>query len=113
MLLGHWLEMRSLAQTPSALDSLSALLPDTAQKVVGDEIQEVTPDELEIGDVVVVRPGGSVPADGEIVDGAAALDESMITGESRPVRWVKGEQVGAGTIAADTGIVGTEWAHGA
>lgn len=104
MLLGHWLEMRSLAQTTSALDSLSALLPDTAQKVVGDEIQEVTPDELEIGDVVVVRPGGSVPADGEIVDGAAALDESMITGESRPVRREKGAKVVAGTIATDSGI---------
>ncbi|HLS03448.1 MAG TPA: heavy metal translocating P-type ATPase [Actinomycetales bacterium] len=104
MLLGHWLEMRSLAQTTSALDSLSALLPDTAEKVVGDEIQKVTPEELNVGDVVVVRPGGSVPADGEIVDGAASLDESMITGESRPVRREVGDNVVAGTIATDSGI---------
>lgn len=104
MLLGHWIEMRSLAQTTSALDSLSDLLPDTAQKLVGDEVREVSPDELEVGDVVVVRPGASVPADGQIVDGAASLDESMLTGESRPVRRQTGDRVVAGTIATDSGI---------
>src|SRR5690625_2794692 len=104
MLLGHWLEMRSLAQTTSALDSLSELLPDTAHKVVGDEVHEVPASELVVGDVVIVRPGGTVPADGEVVDGAAALDESMITGESRPVRREVGAKVVAGTIATDSGI---------
>src|SRR5690625_4325685 len=104
MLLGHWLEMRSLAQTTSALDSLSELLPDTAHKVVGDEVHEVPANELVVGDVVIVRPGGTVPADGEVVDGAAALDESMITGESRPVRREAGAKVVAGTIATDSGI---------
>lgn len=104
MLLGHWLEMRSLSQTTSALDSLSALLPDVAQRVVGDEMEEVSPDDLEIGDVVVIRPGGSVPADGEIVDGAASVDESMLTGESRTVRRETGDRVVAGTIATDSGI---------
>ncbi|HLR94025.1 MAG TPA: hypothetical protein VK053_05845, partial [Jiangellaceae bacterium] len=71
MLLGHWLEMRSLAQTTSALDSLAALLPDEAERVEGDEIVTVAPADLRLGDVVVVRPGGRVPADGEVVDGGA------------------------------------------
>ena len=69
MLLGHWLEMRSLAQTSSALDSLAALLPDEAEKVEGDRVVTVAPAELRLGDVVIVRPGGRVPADGEVVDG--------------------------------------------
>jgi P-type Cu2+ transporter len=104
MLLGHWLEMRSLAQTSSALDSLAALLPDKAEKVDGDHVVTVSPAQLVVGDVVIVRPGGRVPADGEIVDGAADLDESMITGESRPVRRGIGDAVVAGTVATDTAI---------
>lgn len=104
MLLGHWLEMRSLARTTSALDSLAALLPDQAEKVVGDEIVTVAPGDLAVGDVVVVRPGGSVPADGRIVDGSASMDESMITGESRPVRRETGDHVVAGTVATDSGV---------
>ncbi|WP_068431646.1 heavy metal translocating P-type ATPase [Piscicoccus intestinalis] len=104
MLLGHWIEMRSLAQTTSALDSLAALLPDEAERVDGDDIVTVSPADLAVGDVVVVRPGASVPADGEIVDGSASLDESMITGESRTVRRGVGEQVVAGTIATDSGL---------
>ena len=82
MLLGHWIEMRSLAQSTSALDSLAALLPDEAEKLVDDEVVTVPPSELGIGDIVIVRPGASVPADGKILDGAASMDESMITGES-------------------------------
>ncbi|MGP6175984.1 HAD-IC family P-type ATPase [Microbacterium sp. A196] len=80
MLLGHWIEMRSLAQTTSALDSLSALLPDEAERVDGDTTVIVAPADLRIGDVVVVRPGGRVPADGTVLQGAASMDESMITG---------------------------------
>jgi Cu2+-exporting ATPase len=104
MLLGHWLEMRSLAQTTSALDSLAALLPDAAERVEGDRIVIVSPDDLAVGDVVVVRPGGSVPADGRIVDGRADVDESMITGESRPVARGVGDAVTAGTVATDSGL---------
>uniref|UniRef100_UPI0028D7191B heavy metal translocating P-type ATPase n=1 Tax=uncultured Microbacterium sp. TaxID=191216 RepID=UPI0028D7191B len=104
MLLGHWIEMRSLAQTTSALDSLAALLPDEAEKVVGDDTVTVTPSELQVGDVVVVRPGGRVPADGRIIQGSASMDESMITGESRPVRRGEREQVIAGTVATDSGV---------
>ncbi|MBN8866525.1 MAG: heavy metal translocating P-type ATPase [Solirubrobacterales bacterium] len=104
MLLGHWIEMRSLAQTTSALDSLAALLPDEAERVEGDEIVKVSPDRLRVGDVVLVRPGASVPADGRIVDGTASMDESMVTGESRPVRREVNDPVVAGTVATDSGV---------
>ncbi|GHE12162.1 heavy metal translocating P-type ATPase [Klenkia taihuensis] len=104
MLLGHWLEMRSLAQTASALDSLAALLPDEAERLRDGQVETVTPDQLEVGDVVLVRPGGRIPADGRVVDGSAAVDESMITGESRAVTRDVGSTVVAGTVATDSGI---------
>ena len=104
MLLGHWIEMRSLAQTSSALDTLAALLPDEAEKVDGDSVIKVAPSALGLGDVVIVRPGGRVPADGEVVDGAADVDESMITGESRPVHRAVGDRVVAGTVSTDSAL---------
>ncbi len=108
MLLGHWIEMRSLAQTTSALDSLAALLPDEAERVEsgpdGDVLTTVAPADLRLGDVVVVRPGGSIPADGRITQGSAEIDESMVTGESRPVRREVGNTVVAGTVATDSGL---------
>lgn len=108
MLLGHWIEMRSLAQTTSALDSLAALLPDEAERVEGDgeaeQVVTVAPSDLRVGDLVIVRPGGSVPVDGRIVDGAADMDESMVTGESRTVRRGVGDDVVAGTVATDSGL---------
>ncbi|KAB7739804.1 heavy metal translocating P-type ATPase [Nostocoides sp. F2B08] len=104
MLLGHWIEMRSLAQTSSALESLAALLPDETERVEGERTVTVSPADLEVGDVVVVRPGARVPADGEVVDGAAAVDESMITGESKTVRRSVGDTVVAGTVATDSAV---------
>src|SRR5690625_764727 len=104
MLLGHWIEMRSLAQTTSALDSLSALLPDDAERVDGDEVVTIAPADLVVGDVVIVRPGAAVPADGQIVDGRASMDESMVTGESKTIRRGVGEHVVAGTVATDSGL---------
>lgn len=105
MLLGHWVEMRSLALTTSALDSLAALLPDRAERLEdGDRVVEVDPAELRVGDLVLVRPGGRVPADATITSGTAALDESMITGESRPVTRTEGATVVAGTVATDSGL---------
>jgi Cu2+-exporting ATPase len=104
MLLGHWIEMRSLAQTSSALESLAALLPDQAEKVVGDDVERVTPADLQPGDIVIVRPGSRVPADGTVTEGTADVDESMITGESRPVSRGPGSRVVAGTVATDTAI---------
>ncbi|WP_144877777.1 heavy metal translocating P-type ATPase [Microbacterium sp. 1.5R] len=104
MLLGHWIEMRSLTQATSALDSLAALLPDEAERIDGDITVVVSPVELRVGDVVVVRPGGRVPADGRITEGAASVDESMVTGESRPVDRGAGDAVVAGTVVTDSGI---------
>lgn len=101
MLLGHWIEMRSLAASASALDSLAALLPDEAEKLEGDTVVRLSPSELRLGDLVIVRPGGRVPADGEVVGGSAEVDESMITGESRPVARSEGDRVVAGTVALD------------
>ena len=104
MLLGHWIEMRSLAQTTSALDSLAALIPDEAERVTDDEMEVVSPADLRVGDLVLVRPGGRIPADAVVEHGRAAVDESMITGESRPVERGVGDPVVAGTIATDSGI---------
>lgn len=104
MLLGHWIEMRSLAQTSSALDSLAALLPDEAERLVDGQIVKVAPAGLALGDLVIVRPGGSIPADGRILEGSASIDESMVTGESLAVRRGVGDSVVAGTVAVDSGL---------
>lgn len=104
MLLGHWVEMRSLAQTGTALESLAALLPDEAERVVGDDTEIVNPASLVLGDVVMVRPGGRIPADGAIVEGTANVDESMLTGESRPVTRSPGDHVVAGAVATDSAL---------
>ncbi|SED74162.1 heavy metal translocating P-type ATPase [Ruania alba] len=105
MLLGHWIEMRSLARTSSALDSLAELLPDEAERLTEDGgIETVAPAELELSDLVIVRPGGRVPADGEVIEGRAHMDESMITGESATVARGEGDSVVAGTVATDSGL---------
>ena len=100
MVLGHWLEMRAISQARGALNALAALLPDTAERVSGTETQTVPISELKVGDVVLVRPGTRVPADGEVVEGTADVDESMITGESRSVSKAPSGKVIAGTVAA-------------
>ena len=105
MLLGHWQEMKALGQASSALAALAALLPDVAERVGPDgDVSTVPSAALAVGDVVLVRPGGRVPADGEIVEGSAELDESMITGESRPVLRTVGDAVVAGTVATDSAL---------
>ena len=104
MLLGHWQEMRALGQAQGALGALAALLPDEAERVGPDGITTVRATELESGDVVLVRPGARVPADGEIIEGQAELDESMITGESRSILKNIGDGVVAGTVVAGSSI---------
>ena len=99
MVLGHWLEMRAISQARGALNALAALLPDTAERVSGSETQTVPLSELQLEDVVLVRPGTRVPADGEVAEGSADVDESMITGESRAVSKQRGASVIAGTVA--------------
>ncbi|ABG95342.1 copper-exporting ATPase [Rhodococcus jostii RHA1] len=104
MLLGHWLEMRALGSASGALDALAALLPDTADRVTDDGITEVPVSELATGDLVLVRAGGRIPADGTVEDGRAEVDESMITGESNPVPRSVGDTVVAGTVATDSAL---------
>jgi len=104
MLLGHWLEMRALGQAQGALAALAALLPDEAERVVDGGVEVVTPDALREGDMVLVRPGGRVPADGRVVEGEGEVDESMITGESRPVAKAPGDRVVAGTVSVDSAL---------
>src|SRR6202166_1677066 len=100
MVLGHWLEMRAISQARGALNALAALLPDTAERVKGAETESVPLCELRAGDIVLVRPGARVPADGTVVDGAADVDESMITGESKAVPKEAGVNVIAGTVVS-------------
>jgi P-type Cu2+ transporter len=99
MVLGHWLEMRAISQARGALSALAALLPDTAERVDGADTRSVPLSELRVGDVVLVRPGARVPADGIVVEGVADVDESMITGESKGVPKRAGANVVGGTVA--------------
>jgi Cu2+-exporting ATPase len=100
MLLGHWLEMRSIAQARGALSALAELLPDTAERVTEAGMETVPLSALGVGDIVLVRPGARVPSDGDVVEGQADVDESLITGESRAVPKEPGAHVIAGTVAA-------------
>jgi P-type Cu2+ transporter len=104
MVLGHWLEMRAVGQASSALEALAELLPDEAERVTEGGVETVAVGELAEGDVVLVRPGGRVPADGRVTQGGAGVDESMITGESRPVPKERGDQVVAGSVVTDQAI---------
>jgi Cu2+-exporting ATPase len=98
MLLGHWIEMRSIAQAQGALRELAKLLPDTADRIVGEHTETVTIANLRLGDLVLVRPGAAVPADGVVREGTSEVDESMITGESRPIGKKANDKVIAGTV---------------
>jgi Cu2+-exporting ATPase len=104
MLLGHWMEMRAVGQAQGALGALAALLPDEAERVTDQGTETIPISALRAGDIVLVRPGARVPADGEIIAGEAELDESMITGESRPVDKSVGDRVVAGTVVAGSSI---------
>jgi Cu2+-exporting ATPase len=102
MLLGHWLEMRSVRQASGALNELAKLMPDTAERVRPDGgVDTVGLDRLRTGDVLLVRPGASVPADGEVIEGESDVNEAMLTGESNPVSKNPGDRVIAGTINGD------------
>ncbi|MEQ9569168.1 MAG: hypothetical protein RLN75_03170, partial [Longimicrobiales bacterium] len=98
MLLGHWIEMRSISQARGALKELAKLLPDTALRLTDGDTEEVPVSELRTGDLVLVRPGAGIPADGLVKDGKSAVNESMLTGESKPVDKSPGDGVVAGTV---------------
>ncbi len=101
MLIGHWIEMRAVQSAKGSLRELAKLLPDSAEVIRGNVTAKIPLSELRQNDIVLVRPGGKVPADGVIVVGESAVDESMITGESRPVAKVAGDEVIAGSINGD------------
>jgi Cu2+-exporting ATPase len=98
MLLGHWLEMASVMSAQGALKELAALLPDEAELVTSDGTKKVSVSELKVGDSVLVRPGAQIPADGQVVRGESDVNESMLTGESNPVKKIAKAQVIGGTI---------------
>ncbi|WP_406636542.1 copper-translocating P-type ATPase [Pseudarthrobacter quantipunctorum] len=104
MLLGHWIEMRALGSAQGALDALAALLPDEAERITGTGTETVPVSELQPDDLVLVRSGARMPADGTVVEGQAEVDESMITGESKTVPRGPGDAVVAGTVATDTSV---------
>jgi P-type Cu2+ transporter len=104
MLLGHWQEMEAIGQASNALAALAELLPDEAERVTDGGVEVVAISELAEGDVVLVRSGGRIPADGHVVEGSAAVDQSMLTGESRPVSKSSGDSVTAGTVATDSSL---------
>jgi Cu2+-exporting ATPase len=116
MLLGHWIEMRALGSARGALDALAELLPDEAERITEHGTETVSISELRVDDVVLVRSGARLPADGKIIEGRAELDESMITGESKTVPRGPGDSVVAGTVSTDSalrirvGAVGTDTA---
>jgi Cu2+-exporting ATPase len=103
MSLGHWIEMRSIMQAQGALLALSDLLPDSAERINGEDTERVPLSALAVGNLVLVRPGSRIPADGEVVDGSAEVDESMLTGESRPLA----KEIGAAVIAGTVSVTGS------
>ena len=104
MLLGHWQEMKAIGQASNALAALAELLPDEAERITDQGVESVAISQLRPGDVVLVRSGARIPADGHVVDGTADVDESMLTGESRPVAKSMGDKVTAGTVATDSAL---------
>ncbi|HEX7809546.1 MAG TPA: heavy metal translocating P-type ATPase [Thermoanaerobaculia bacterium] len=98
MLLGHWIEMRSISQASGALRELAKLLPTTARRITGERIEEIAISQIEEGDLLLVRPGDSIPADGIVRSGRSDVNESMITGESVPLEKTEGSKVIAGTV---------------
>ena len=104
MLLGHWIEMRSVRQASGALQELAKLMPDTAERILPDgAVEQVPTSQLKPGDLILVRPGASIPADAEVVEGESDVNEAMLTGESRPVKKRPGDKIIAGTINVGSG----------
>ena len=104
MLLGHWIEMKSVQGAQGALRELAKLLPDTAEVVHGDKIVEIPLENIKVGDIVFVRPGTKIPTDGNIIEGRSSVNESIITGESKLLEKTVGQEVVAGSINGDGGL---------
>ncbi|MGM0502821.1 MAG: heavy metal translocating P-type ATPase, partial [Bacillota bacterium] len=104
MLAGHWIEMKSVISASKALEKLAQLMPDQAHVVQDGEIVDMATDQLSPGDIVLIKPGEKFPADGEIVEGNSYINQSMLTGESEPVKKEEGEQVIGGSINGDSSV---------
>ena len=104
MLLGHWIEMRSVLSASKALDKLAALMPDVAHRFTNGETEDVKVDKLQSGDKILVKPGEKIPADGRIAKGSTSINESMLTGEAKPVEKDKGDEVIGGSINGEDSI---------
>lgn len=104
MLLGHWLEMASVSKAENAMDAMVKLLPDQAEKLINGKPEMVRVSELKVGDEVLVRPGSNIPVDGLITEGTSAVDEAVMTGESKPISKTVGDTVVAGTNNQDGSI---------
>ncbi len=104
MLLGHWLEMKSIAGASKALEKLAELMPNEAHVVHGDNLHDVNISELKKGDIILIKPGEKVPADGKVTEGSSYLNESALTGESKPVKKEKGGEVIGGSVNGDGSI---------
>ena len=106
MLLGHWIEMKSIMGASKALEELAKLMPSDAHKLMDDgSVKDVPVEELKVGDKVIVRPGEKIPADGKVVDGETSVNESMLTGESKPVNKKSGDKVIGGAINSEGSIL--------
>ena len=104
MLAGHWIEMKSVMQASGALDKLMELMPDTAHKITDDGTEEIKVNKLKEDDKVLVKPGEKIPTDGIIYEGSSSVDESVITGESKPVKKKKDDEVVGGSINGNSSI---------
>ena len=104
MLLGHWIEMKSVAGASRELELLVQLMPDDAHLVHGDHITDVKTETLKENDIILIKPGEKVAADGTIIEGESYLNESLLTGESKPVEKRKGDKVIAGSINGNGAI---------
>ena len=112
MLLGHWIEMRSVVGASKELELLVKLMPDGAHLIQDGQVIEVKTADLKQGDLILIKPGEKISADGRIVEGESYVDESLLTGESRPVEKKKGEKLIAGAINGN-GALRVEVSHGA
>ncbi|MEQ8554144.1 MAG: heavy metal translocating P-type ATPase, partial [Cyclobacteriaceae bacterium] len=104
MLLGHWIEMKSVMGASKALELLVQMMPSEAHLVQGDQIKDIKVDELKKEDIILIKANEKIPADGTVVDGESHLDESMLTGESKPVKKSKGDQVIGGSVNGSQSI---------
>ena len=111
MLLGHWIEMKSVAGASRELELLVKLMPDDAHLIMDDKVTDVKTETLKENDIILIKPGEKVAADGQITDGESYLNESMLTGESLPVKKIKGDKIIAGSING-TGAIKVSVAHG-